>query len=84
MWVSAIPRCSLLFAACCMFAKGRAIVLDSEQAPIPLLTAMVATVVEVMLDALLDTVYLLCVNIDISLPVRAGISKLWIFLRYAF
>ena len=73
------------FAASCMFAKGRAIVLDSEQAPIPLRTAMVATVVmAVMLDALLDTVYLLCVNVDLCSPVRAGISKLLIFFSYAF
>lgn len=68
-----------------MLAKGRAIVLDSEQAPIPLRTAMVATVVvAVVLDALLDTVYLLCVNVDLCLPVRAGISKLLIFFSYAF
>ena len=59
--------------------------LDSEQDPSPLRTAMIATVVvAVMFDALLDTVYLLCVNVDLCLPVHTGISKLLIFFSYTF
>ena len=55
---SSIPRCSLLFSACGMFAKARAILSDSEQTTGALRAVMVRMmVVAVVLYALSDVVY---------------------------